>query len=100
MSTRYPDAIAVKDLSFVSVTDSMLSIFSRMGFPKKVQTDQGIHFCSNLTTEFFERFAIKVSHSSIYHPQNNALEPFHRIKRILHVLYLESGLDWEKHLPS
>ncbi|GFX65131.1 retrovirus-related Pol polyprotein from transposon 17.6 [Trichonephila clavipes] len=58
-------------------------------------------FTSALTTEFFERFGILVRHSSVYHPQNNPVERFHRtLKRLLRVLCLDAGSEWDKHLPS
>ncbi|GBL99636.1 Retrovirus-related Pol polyprotein from transposon 412 [Araneus ventricosus] len=101
MSSRYPDAIPVADISSVSVTDALLEIFSKMGFPREIQSDLGSSFTSFLTTEFFDRFGIKVTHSSMHHPQSNPVERFHRtIKRMLKVLCLESGQDWEKNLPA
>ncbi|GBM90836.1 hypothetical protein AVEN_3083-1 [Araneus ventricosus] len=97
MSSKYPDAILVADISSVSVTDAFLMVFSRMGFPREVQSDLGTSFTINLTTEFFKRFGIKVTHSSVHHPQSNPAERFHRtIKRLLKVLCLESGDDFEK----
>ncbi|GFU73923.1 retrovirus-related Pol polyprotein from transposon 412 [Trichonephila clavipes] len=33
MSSKFPEAIPVSDISSVSVTDALLNIFSRMGFP-------------------------------------------------------------------
>ncbi|GFT66467.1 retrovirus-related Pol polyprotein from transposon 17.6 [Trichonephila clavipes] len=63
--------------------------------------DQGTSFTSALTTEFFERFGILVRHSSVYHPQSNPVERFHRtLKRLLRVLCLDAGSEWDKHLPS
>ncbi|GFV89793.1 retrovirus-related Pol polyprotein from transposon 412 [Trichonephila clavipes] len=78
MSSKFPEAIPVSDISSVSVTDALLNIFSRMGFPREIQCDQGTSFTSALTTEFFERFGILVRHSSVYHPQSNPVEQFHR----------------------
>ncbi|GFY30477.1 retrovirus-related Pol polyprotein from transposon 412 [Trichonephila clavipes] len=84
MSSKFPEAIPVSDISSVSVTDALLNIFSRMGFPREIQCDQGTSFISALTTEFFERFGILVRHSSVYHPQSNPVERFHRtLKRLL-----------------
>ncbi|GBM04413.1 Transposon Ty3-I Gag-Pol polyprotein [Araneus ventricosus] len=56
MSSKYPDAIPVADISSVSVTDALLEIFSRMGFPREIQSDLGTSFTSFLTTEFFDSF--------------------------------------------
>ncbi|KAG8182161.1 hypothetical protein JTE90_017115 [Oedothorax gibbosus] len=68
-----------------------------MGFPKVLQLDQGSSFTSALSTTFLEKFGIKVVHSSVYHPQSNPIERFHRtVKRVLKVLCLESGNDWEQ----
>ncbi|GFV34085.1 retrovirus-related Pol polyprotein from transposon 412 [Trichonephila clavipes] len=63
MSSKFPEAIPVSDISSVCVTDALLDIFSRMGFPREIQCDQGTSFTSALTTEFFERFGILVRHS-------------------------------------
>ncbi|GFS53716.1 retrovirus-related Pol polyprotein from transposon 297 [Trichonephila clavipes] len=101
MSSKFPEAIPVSDISSVSVTDALLNIFSRMGFPREIQCDQGTSFTSALTTEFFERFGILVRHSSVYHPQSDPVERFHRtLKRLLRVLCLDAGSEWDKHLPS
>ncbi|GFW71629.1 retrovirus-related Pol polyprotein from transposon 412 [Trichonephila clavipes] len=101
MSSKFPEAIPVSDISSVSVTDALLNIFSRMGFPREIQCDQGTSFTSALTTKFFERFGILVRHSSVYHPQSNPVERFHRtLKRLLRVLCLDAGSEWDKHLPS
>ncbi|GFX01421.1 retrovirus-related Pol polyprotein from transposon 17.6 [Trichonephila clavipes] len=149
-SSKFPEAIPVSDISSVSVTDALLNIFSRMGFPREIQCDQGTSFTSALvaavaewyryrtvacfvtgsspvplktrrvgqrctlnlsraetssrcalTTEFFERFGILVRHSSVYHPESNPVERFHRtLKRLLRVLCLDAGSEWDKHLPS
>ncbi|GFW94632.1 SCAN box domain-containing protein [Trichonephila clavipes] len=73
------------------------------GFPRELQTDKGTSFMSALTTEFLERFGVKVViyRSSVYHPQSNPVERMHRtLKRILRVLCLEAIPDWEKILPQ
>ncbi|GBN84720.1 hypothetical protein AVEN_133377-1 [Araneus ventricosus] len=97
LSSEYPDAIAVPNIESASVLDALLQIFSRTRFPKELQCDQGRSFISTLTTELLERFGVKVTHSSVYHPQSNPIERFHRtLKRILRVLCLEEAPDWEK----
>ncbi|GFX21937.1 retrovirus-related Pol polyprotein from transposon 412 [Trichonephila clavipes] len=54
MSSKFPEAIPVSDISSVSVTDALLNIFSRTGFPREIQCDQGTSFTSALTTEFLK----------------------------------------------
>ncbi|GFW04976.1 retrovirus-related Pol polyprotein from transposon 412 [Trichonephila clavipes] len=60
MASRYPDAIPVANLCSTTVVNALLQIFSRMEFPRELQTDQGTSFRDALTTEFLERFGVKV----------------------------------------
>ncbi|GFY31308.1 retrovirus-related Pol polyprotein from transposon 17.6 [Trichonephila clavipes] len=91
MSSRYPDAIPVANLCSTTVVNALLQIFSQMGFPRELQTDQGTSFMSAQTTEFLERFGVRVVRSSVYHPQSNPVERMHRtLKKILRVLCLEA----------
>ncbi|GFU32640.1 retrovirus-related Pol polyprotein from transposon 17.6 [Trichonephila clavipes] len=101
LASKYPDAIPVPDIISKSVVNALLQVFSRMGFPREIQTDQGTSFMSRLTVEFFNRFGIKVSRSSVYHPQSNPVERFHRtVKRILRVLCIEAAPNWESQVPA
>ncbi|KAF8768442.1 Retrovirus-related Pol polyprotein like [Argiope bruennichi] len=74
MSSKYPDAIPIEDLTSITVINAMLNVFSRMGFPREIQCDWGTSFTSYLTTEFFDKFGIKVTHSSVRHPRQNPVE--------------------------
>ncbi|GFY46001.1 retrovirus-related Pol polyprotein from transposon 412 [Trichonephila inaurata madagascariensis] len=48
-----------------------------------------------------DKFGIRVVRSSVRHPQSNPVERMKRtLKRILRVLCLEAGADWEKILPN
>ncbi|GBM95981.1 Retrovirus-related Pol polyprotein from transposon 412 [Araneus ventricosus] len=77
LASKYPDAVPVPNIGSTSIIEAMIQIFSRMGFPKEMQTDQGTSFMSNLAIEFAEKFGIKVTRSSVYHPQSNPVERFH-----------------------
>ncbi|GFS97460.1 retrovirus-related Pol polyprotein from transposon 17.6 [Trichonephila clavipes] len=101
LASKYPDAIPVPDITSKSLVNALLQVFSRMGFPREIQTDQGTSFMSRLTVEFFNRFGIKVSRSSVYHPQSNPVERFHRkVKRVLKVLCIEAAKNWESQVPA
>ena len=55
---------------------------------------------SILTSEFLGNFGTKIVHSSIYHPQSNPVERFHKmIKRIFRALCQEAS-DWEQHVHA
>ncbi|GFY23576.1 retrovirus-related Pol polyprotein from transposon 412 [Trichonephila clavipes] len=99
-TSKYPEAIPVQSITSPNVIDALLSIFSRIGFPREIQSDLGTSFTSELTTTFFNKFGIKVTRSSVSHPQSNAVERVHRtIKRVIKALCVESGEDWEGVLP-
>ncbi|GFW07938.1 retrovirus-related Pol polyprotein from transposon 17.6 [Trichonephila clavipes] len=101
LASKYPDAIPMSDIASKSVVNALLQVFSRMGFPREIQTDQGTSFMSRLTVEFFNRFGIKVFRSSVYHPQSNPVERFHRtVKRVLRVLYIAAAPNWESQVPA
>ncbi|GFU37084.1 retrovirus-related Pol polyprotein from transposon 412 [Trichonephila clavipes] len=101
LASKYPDAIPVPDITSKSVVNALLQVLSRMGFPREIQTDQRTSFMSRLTVEFFNRFGIKVSRSSVHHPQSNPVERFHRtVKRILRVLCIEAAPNFESQVPA
>ncbi|GFW60919.1 retrovirus-related Pol polyprotein from transposon 297 [Trichonephila clavipes] len=100
VASKYPEAIPVESITSPNVIDALLSIFSRLGFPREIQSDLGTSFTSELTTTFFNKFGIKLTRSSVSHPQSNAVERVHRtIKRVIKALCVESGEDWEGVLP-
>ncbi|GFT04788.1 retrovirus-related Pol polyprotein from transposon 17.6 [Trichonephila clavipes] len=79
---------------------SVKHLVSRMGFPVKYNVTRVLLL---LVPDYrvFERFGILVRHSSVYHPQSNPVERFHRtLKRLLRVICLDAGSEWNKHLPS
>ncbi|GFY52472.1 retrovirus-related Pol polyprotein from transposon 412 [Trichonephila inaurata madagascariensis] len=53
-SSKYPDAVPMPDIASTTVVEALFQIFSRMGFPKEIQTDQGTSFTSIVTSVFFE----------------------------------------------
>ncbi|GBN31286.1 hypothetical protein AVEN_219705-1 [Araneus ventricosus] len=101
MSSKYPDTIPVANLCLTTIVNALLQIFSRMGSPRELRTDQGTSFMIALTIEFLEKFEVKVVRSSVYHPQSNPIERMHRTLKRIRVLCLVEGLpDWEKILPQ
>ncbi|GBM24817.1 Retrovirus-related Pol polyprotein from transposon 412 [Araneus ventricosus] len=101
LASKYSDAVPVLKIGSTSIIEAMIQIFSRMGYPKEMQTNQGTSFKSNPAIEFAEKFGIKVTRSSVHHPQSNPVERFHRtIKRILKVLCIKAAPEWERQVPA
>ena len=58
-ATRYPEAIPSKNIDAEHVAEEQIKIFSRMGIPKKILTDQGSNFPSQLLAELYRLFHVK-----------------------------------------
>ncbi|XP_064482847.1 uncharacterized protein LOC135395680 [Ornithodoros turicata] len=100
-ATKFPEAVPLKEQSSTEIVDGLLSVFSRVGFPKEIQCDNGSVFTSALTTTFLEKCGIRVIHSSLHHPQSNSVEKWHSVlKRVLRALTYECKTDWEAGLPG
>ncbi|GFX11620.1 retrovirus-related Pol polyprotein from transposon 412 [Trichonephila clavipes] len=52
VASKYPEAIPVESITSPNVIDALLSIFSRIGFPREIQSDLGTSFTSELTISF------------------------------------------------
>src|SRR5262245_60197001 len=78
--TRWPEARALKYANAESVAEFIYEeIICRFGPPSVIQSDQGTHFVNQVIKELTEKFRIKHSLSSPYHPQSNGLvERFNR----------------------
>ena len=50
-ATRYPEAVPMKNVDAGSVADELIKVFSRVGVPREILTDQGTNFTLKLLTE-------------------------------------------------
>ncbi|GFQ65220.1 retrovirus-related Pol polyprotein from transposon 17.6 [Trichonephila clavata] len=93
LASKYPDAIPVPDKTSKSVIHALLQVFGRMGFPRKIYSDKGKSIMSLLTVKFFKKVGIKMSRCSIFPPQGNSMERFHRsVKRILKASCIDAAI--------
>ena len=49
--TRYPEAVPIETIEAEAVAEKLLGIYSRLGFPKEILTDQGSQFVSAIMKE-------------------------------------------------
>ncbi|XP_069110221.1 uncharacterized protein [Argopecten irradians] len=100
-ATRYPEAFALRNVDAVTVADTLIDMFSRVGFPKVILTDQGTNFTSELLKHLYEVTGIKGITTSPYHPQaNGKVERFNAtLKAILKKLSTSNKDEWDTLLP-
>ena len=52
-AARYPEAFSLKSVDAENVAEALLTMFSRVGVPKEILTDQGTNFTSKLLAELY-----------------------------------------------
>ena len=72
-ATRYPEAVQLKKITTEAVAEALLYIYSRVGIPEEVLTDQGTEFMSECMQEVSRLLSIKGLTSTPYHPICNGL---------------------------
>ena len=79
-STRFPEAIPLRNIKASSVSKALIKFFTLFGLPKEIQSDQGSNFMSGLFQQVICQLGAKQITSTAYHPESQgALERFHSI---------------------
>ncbi|XP_067442125.1 uncharacterized protein [Thunnus thynnus] len=100
-ATRYPEAFPLKKIKARQIVNCLIQLFSRVGIPKEIITDQGTNFTSSLLKEVYRLLGIQGVKTSPYHPQTDGLvERFNKtLKSMLRKFVNDSGSDWNQWLP-
>ena len=67
-ATRYPEAVSLKKITSEAVAEALLYIYSRVGIPEEVLTNQGTQFMSECMQEVSRLLSIEGLTSTPYHP--------------------------------
>jgi len=79
-STKWADAIPLPDQSAFTITTALINLFSAMGMPDVVHSDQGRNFESTMLKQSLEAFGIAKSRTTAYHPEGDGMvERFNRL---------------------
>jgi len=99
-ATRYPEAVALPGVSTEQVAEALCRIFSRVGVPRQILSDQGSQFVSEVMKEVYRLLSIQHITSTPYHSQANGLvEKFNgTLKSMIKKLCLERPSDWDRYL--
>ena len=99
-ATKYPEAVPLRRVDARSVADALTKIFSRLGIPGEILTDQGSNFMSSLMTEVFRMLGIHHIKTSPYHPQTDGMvEKFNGTLKNMIKKTTDDPKDWDKLLP-
>ena len=99
IASKYPEAILLKDVRAETVAEGMAEVFSRIGVPRQLLTDQGSQFVGKMVQQLCRKLNIEKLQTTPYHPQSNGcLERWHGTVVPMLKRCLEDKLDWSKQL--
>lgn len=101
-TTRWAEAIPLKETTTEMVAEALLSIFARIGFPAEVLSDGGPQLTSSLMKSVMSLIGIRQIHSTPYHQQSNGLNERwnQHIKQMIKRIAHEEPTQWDRYLPA
>ncbi|XP_047483006.1 uncharacterized protein LOC125035006 [Penaeus chinensis] len=101
-ATRYPEAVPLKNIDTVTVAESLVEIFSRVGVPREILSDRGSQFKSDLMSEIHRMLSVKALYTSPYHAScNGAVERLNGVlKSMIKKLCVDHPKDWDRYIPA
>jgi hypothetical protein len=101
-ATRFPEATPLKRIDAETVAEALWTMWSRLGIPKTVLSDQGSQFTSQCMREVHKLLAVKGQTTTPYHAQCNGLvERFNgTLKSMLRKMASEKPGTWDRYIPA
>ncbi|XP_069985589.1 uncharacterized protein [Penaeus vannamei] len=101
-ATRYPEAIPLKNIDTITIAESLVVIFSRVGIPREVLSDRGTQFRSDLMSEIHRLLSINALYTTPYHAScNGMVERLDGVlKSMLKKLCPVHPRDWDRYIPA
>ncbi|XP_067664166.1 uncharacterized protein [Haliotis asinina] len=100
-STRFPEAIPLRNVRTPVVVKALIKFFTLVGLPKSIQSDQGSNFMSGIFQQVMNELGITQYSSSGYHPESQgAFERFHQtLKNMLKAYCEDNQKVWDEGIP-
>ena len=97
-STRFPEAIPLRNIKAKTIVNALVKFFTFVGLPKSIQSDQGSNLMSGIFQQVMYELGIKQYKSSAYHPESQgALERFHQtLKNMIRSYCFDTKKDWDE----
>ena len=99
LASHWPEAVPLRIITARAISEAMLLVFSRIGLPLEMLSDQGSQFTGKLAKEVCKLLQIKQVRITAYHPQTNgAIERFHGTLEGILAKATARGIDWVEQL--
>ena len=97
-TTRYPEAVPLKNIETETVAEALLNMYSRKRIPEEVLSDLATQFVSKCMEEILRLLSIKRLTTTRYHSICNGLvESFNgTLKKMLRRLCNEQPCQWHR----
>ncbi|XP_037774265.1 uncharacterized protein LOC119570699 [Penaeus monodon] len=97
-ATRWPEAVALKNIEAATVAEALFGVFCRIGIPREVLSDRGTQFTSGMMEETWKLLSVKGMRTTPYHPEGNGLcERFNgTLKKMLKRMAADQPREWPR----
>ena len=101
LATRYPEAVALRNIDTITIAESLVEVFCRVGVPREILSDRGSQFKSDLMSEIHRLLSIKALYTSPYHAAcNGTVERLNGVlKNMLKKVCMDNPADWDRYIP-
>ena len=101
-ATRYPEAVPLKRTDTETVAEALVDIYSSLGIPEEVLSNQGAQFISDCMREVCKLLGVSYSTTAPYHPMCNGLvETFNgTLKKMLKRPCSEQPKQWHRYVNA
>jgi len=96
-ATRYPEAVPLKDIQAETVAETLVNMFTRVGVPTEILSDQGSRFLSAVMKEMCRLLSLKELVTTPYQPI--FIGKFNgTLKNMLRHMCAEKPKDWDRYI--
>ena len=101
-ATRFPEAVPLKSIDTLTIAKCLVEIFSRVGVPREILSNNGQQFKSDLMSEINRLLNIKAIFTSPYHAcTNGVVERLNgTLKSMIKKLCGDHPNDWDRFIPA
>ncbi|KAK3732966.1 hypothetical protein RRG08_002574 [Elysia crispata] len=101
-ATRHPEAVPLKRIDTETVSEALVDLYSRLGVPEEILSDQGTQFISDCMKELCRLLGVTQSTTTPYHPMCNGLVGKFNgtLKKMLKRLCNEKPKQWYRNINA